>query len=274
MSLADYNLADYNPFHLNRYHLRLMDEVDQVKNILHRLEYSVKVIKIAIQPLYSSYPICTIKDAENTIKLVKKRIGEYSTNDYMNNISRMIWPLYVLDDIARDLRIISFGLQALMVDLQVFQIFLSNRVHMTKEQNKTLLKDIDRQCQQRTKDVKDTEFKDVLKSIQSTMKKTARNTIHIPSRLRRSYAKGKGKTTSRDIRKTLKNRKPDVVEMRESGMNVFETSPIFPGIQPPVTYASNYLSRPGSSSSSRNSTKKKKRRSRRSTKSKSKTKSK
>lgn len=258
------SLADYNPFHLNRYHLRLMDEVDQVKNILHRIEYSVKVIKIAIQPLYPSYPICTIKDAENIIKLVKKRIHEYSTKDYVNNISRMIWPIYVLDDIARDLRIISFGLQALMVDLQVFQIFLSNRVHMTKEQQKSMLKDIDRQCQQRMKDAKDTEFKDVLKSIQSTIKKTARNTLHIPSRLRRSYAKGKGKTTGREIRKTLKNRKPDVVETRELIMNKDEISPIFPGIQHPITYASDYLYHPYSSSSRLNSTKKKKRRSRRS----------
>lgn len=266
------SLADYNPFHLNRYHLRLMDEVDQVKNIIHRIEYSVKVIKIAIQPLYPSYPICTIKDAENTIKLVNKRIHEYSTKDYVNNISRMIWPLYVLDDIARDLRIISFGLQALMVDLQVFQIFLSNRVHMTRKQQKNLLKDIDKQCQQRTKDAKDTEFKDVLKSIQSTIKKTARNTIHIPSRLRRSYVKGKGKTTGREIRKTLKNRKPDVVETRESGMNGIGISPIFPGIQPPVTYASDYLSRPESSSSSRRNSTKKKKRSRRSTKSKTKSK--
>jgi hypothetical protein len=76
--------------------------------------------------------------------------------------------------------------------------------------------------------------------------------------------KGKGKTTGREIRK------PDVVETRESGMNGIGISPIFPGIQPPVTYASDYLSHLDSSSSRRNSTKKKKRRSRRSTKSKTK----
>lgn len=200
----------------NRHHVRLMDDMEQVKNVLYRLEQSVSTIKNVIQPMYPSYPICTIKEAEKIIELVKSRIEKYSTKDYMNNINRLAFSSSVLDSITRDLRVISFGLQALIVDLQMFHIFLTNRPYMDEKQQQETLKKIDKQCQERQKDQKDIELKDILDKLKKEFKTITKRTLHVPSRMKRAYTKGLRQTRKRDILRTIRDSKPDVVDVSNS----------------------------------------------------------
>ena len=243
MSIID-NISSLSGYYTSasensRYHLRLLDDVDQVKNILYRLEQSVHTIKNIIQPMYPSYPICSIKDGEKVIKLVKKRIDTYSTKDYVNNISRMAFPMYVLDDIARDLRVISVGLQTLMMDLQMFHIFLTNRPYMDEKQQKTTLKQIDKQCRERKKDPNDIKFKDILNKLKKEFspKTILKRTLHVPSRMKRAYSKGMKQTRKREIVRTLQENAPDVVNVQDGKPLTF-----LPYVEPEQIYP-NTLSR-------------------------------
>ena len=74
---------------LRRLHHILFQDIQIVKNTIFRLEQQLQLMKNTIQPMFPEFPICSIKEAEEFMKLISKRIEEYSHKDYFTNLFRV-----------------------------------------------------------------------------------------------------------------------------------------------------------------------------------------
>lgn len=203
---------------LNKYHQRLYEDLQHVKNTLYRLTQQVHTIETVIQPLFPKFPICSIKEARYVIATITKRIDEYSSKDFLSNIFRITVPVYYLDDISRDLHIITFGMESLMFDLQMFFIFMNQYNNLDPKQKNQMIKQIDKECKYRIQDEKDIEFKHIIHEIGKHVK----STYSIPSNIKKTIKNTMKPSGVKDIQDILKNNTIPYIKSNEYLSEVYD----------------------------------------------------
>ena len=223
-------VESFNPMELDKYHTRMIEELAVLKVMISRLENTVKIIEKTVNPLYDTYNICSVAEAKYVLKLVKKRLNEYSKHRKRDNWFRVAWPKYYLEDIGRDINLLQITLESMNTELHIFDI-LQNQDGRLSASKKRNIREICESNFTPLNDVKldiQTAFK-VMDVVTTKGKKAVQNAV-------------KATLPKRDIKKELKaNRKPVVKvrktkshsKSRSSGKNT--TRRLYPNVQPPVT---------------------------------------
>ena len=137
----------YNPLELRRYHTRFEKEIVQVEMMVKRLKQAVNIIERVIQPLFA-YRICSLDEAKRTIRVVSTRIEEYRQSSYVNNVSKMLFPKYYIEDMTQDLRVVTLALQSVIVELETFDILSVNLPLVEDKDTKSaIMTNIEEHCE-------------------------------------------------------------------------------------------------------------------------------
>ena len=237
--LANGLAESFNPMELNKYHTRMIDELSVLNVMVNRLENTVKIIDKTVNPLYDTYNICSVVEAKYVLKLVMKRLNEYSKKGNNPNLNRVTWPKYILEDIGRDINLLQITLESLNMELHVFDILqkqdgrlsasMKRNVQQICETNITPLKDVKLDMKTALK---------MVNKVTNTSKKVAKIIVNPVKTIK---VIGKKVVPKDNIKKQLRKNSKQVVHVRKTrnnnrnNMNNNKTKRLYPDILPPVT---------------------------------------